>query len=71
MYPPGARSGPPGKGPGVPAAFRPLALLLVLACALVAAGCGRDEVEAEVQERVARVEERVQARVDRARTEFE
>ena len=53
------------------AAFRPLALLRVLACALVASGCGRDEVEAEVQERVARVEERVQARVDRARTEFE
>ena len=51
----------------MPAALRPAALLLVLACALGVAGCGRDEVEAEVQERVARVEARVQARVDRAR----
>ena len=54
----------------MPAPLRPAVLLLVLACAAALAGCGRDEVEAEVENRIDRVEARVEARVDRARAEF-
>jgi len=54
----------------VPAAFRPVLLVLALLFAAVVAGCGREEVEAEVQERIDRVEARVQARVERAEAEF-
>jgi len=54
----------------VSAASRPALALLVLLCVALAAGCGRDEVESELQERVERAEARVQARVERARDEF-
>jgi predicted metalloprotease len=54
----------------VSAASRLVPVLLVLALALVLPGCGRDELETQVQERVEEVEARVQARVDRARADF-
>jgi hypothetical protein len=54
----------------VPAALRPVLLVVVLLAAAALAGCGRDEVEAEVERRIDRVEARVQARVERAQAEF-
>ena len=48
------------------AASRLAPVLLVLALALVLPGCGRDELETQVQERV----DEVEARVERARDEF-
>ncbi len=49
------------------AAPRLVLAVLALVCAAALAGCGKDELEAQVQERVEDFEARVEERVERAR----
>ena len=53
------------------AAPRLVLAILALVCAAALAGCGKDALEAQVQERVEDFEARVEERVERARADFQ